>query len=172
MPQELSAVNESYYETVARTNGTLSIVEIGATIDHGDEDDITGFVTEYMNDLTEIAPGITVQSLLAGGRMRQTSRGIITLQLTDEPDVKQGLMQTFMILAMVSGRFRVDPLLQVMMFPDPLDASYPATNPTVPEAWWSALDGEAPWDAVPFLPASGLPWQPEDFPEWIALISA
>lgn len=171
MTQEISQVNESYFETVARNDGTLIITEIGATIDHGDEDDITTFVTAYMNDLTEIAPGITVQSLLQGGRMRQTSRGIITLQLTDDIDAKQDLMRTFMTLAMVSGRFRVQENLQVMMFPDPVDQSYPATNPTVPVAWWDALDGLPPWDAAPMLPAAGAPWNPEDFPEWIALVS-
>ena len=176
MAQEISNVNESYYDNLARDDGTLRIVEVGATIDHGDEDDITNFVEAYMADLTEVAPGITIQSLLAGGRMRQTSAGIITLQLVEEDETedaaKQGLMRTFMVLAMVSGRFRIKEGLQKMMFPDPLDQSYPATNPTVPTAWWDALDGVAPWDASPMLPASGNPWQPEDFPEWIALISA
>lgn len=168
MGQEISKVIESYYDTEARGNGTMFLTEIGATIDHGDESDITTFVSQYMADETEIAPGVSIQSLLAGGRLHQTSRGIITLQLTDPTDdaLKQVLMQTFMQLAMISGRFRVQESLQILMLPDPVDQSLPATNPTVPAVWWDALDGVAPWDAQ--LPVSGLPWQPEDFGEWVA----
>ena len=172
MPQPLYTVDQSYYETEARADGTLSIIEICAFIDHGDAGDITDFVSTYMADTTEIAPGVTVQSLLQGSRKRQTAEGILTIQLTDDGDSRQVLMRTFMTLAMMSGRFRPPEELQILMFPDPLDASYPATNPAVPAAWWQALDGVSPWDAAPMLPADGEPWEPDDFAEWVALVSA
>ena len=37
--------------------------------------------------------------------------------------------------------------------------------PIVPDVWWDALDGVAPWDSM--VPAAGAPWEPEDFIEWV-----
>lgn len=122
MPTEISTVDKSFFRTIARSNGTLSMTAIGATLDHGDESDITDFVVAYMADETEVdpvnAPGVTIQMLLAGGEMEWTSEGIITLLLQDESDdpLKQSLLRQFFQLAMISGRFRPLASVQEMVF--------------------------------------------------------
>ena len=56
MTAEISTIDKSFFRTIARANGTLSMTAIGATLDHGDESDITDFVVAYMADETEIDP--------------------------------------------------------------------------------------------------------------------
>jgi len=171
-------IERSYFKTEARDNGSLVIQEIGATVDHGDDSDIIDFVVTYLTDLTVLSAGpppVTMQSLLAGGQMTWTSDGVVVLILQDLDDdpLKQIVMRTFLTLAMISGRFRPDQATQQHIFADRDTGALAAIDGglVVPADWWQALDGEAPWDAVPFLPASGEPWQPEDFLEWVALVS-
>jgi len=119
---EINKVDKSFFRTVARSNGTLSMTAIGATLDHGDASDITDFVVAYMADTTEIdpvnAPGVTVQAVLAGGEMEWTSSGIITLLLQDAADapLTQALLKQFFQLSMISGRFRPAPSIQAIVF--------------------------------------------------------
>lgn len=134
---EIAGLNRSYFRVVARGNGTLQIVAIAATIDHGDEHDITGFVESQMNN-PAVAP------ILRGGEMRWESSGIIALLLTDEEDQKQPLMRDFLFLAMISGRFRPTEGTQKLVWADPVTGQQPQ-YPPVPEDWWVELDaGTAP----------------------------
>lgn len=134
---EILLLDRSYFRVVARGNGTLQITAIAATIDHGDESDITSFVETQMNN-PAVAP------ILQGGEMRWESSGIIALLLTDPTDQKQSLMQTFLFMAMVSGRFRPTEGSQKLMWADPATGVQPQ-HPPVPEEWWVELDaGTAP----------------------------
>jgi len=134
---EILYLDRSYFRVVARANGTLQITAIAATIDHGDEGDITSFVESQMNN-PAIAP------LLQGGEMRWESSGIIALLLTDPNDQKQPLMRDFLFLAMLSGRFRPTEGSQKLIWADPQTGVKPQL-PVVPEQWWQELDaGTAP----------------------------
>ena len=137
MSDEILTLNRSYFRVVARANGTMQITAIAATIDHGDESDITSFVESQMNN-PAVAP------ILQGGEMRWESTGIIALLLTDPTDVKQVLMRDFLFMAMLSGRFRPTEGSQKLMWADAATGAQPAFPP-VPEAWWVELDaGTAP----------------------------
>jgi len=134
---EIIALNRSYFRVMARANGTMTITAIAATIDHGDESDITSFVESQMNN-PAVAP------ILQGGEMRWESSGIIALLLTDPTDQKQVLMRDFLFMAMISGRFRPTGGSQKLMWADAATGVQPAF-PLVPEAWWDELDaGTAP----------------------------
>jgi hypothetical protein len=152
----------------------MIVVEVGATIDYSDEAAITDFITTYLRDETEVdpinAPGVTMQQLLQGGEMHWTAAGIITLRLLDETDQKQPVMQQFLLLAMISGRFRVEEETQRHIFANAATGDlYPTAK--IPTAWWDALDGKPPWNAPPMLPPSGGVWIPEKFLEWVDLVT-
>jgi len=177
---EITAVDHSFLKIVARANGSLCLAEIGATTDHGDANDITTFVITYLDDETEVnpvaAPGVTMQNLLEGGEMEWTSEGIITLLLQDADDnpLKQAVMQQFLTLSMISGRFRVDEGTQKRIYADATTGDAAAT-PQCPALWWEALDAgdldnpaDSQWNTT-FAPAGGGVWDadPALFGEWV-----
>jgi len=181
---EISQIDHSFFRTVARNNGSLSITAIGATIDHGDAEDITSFVLSYLDDEMEVnptlAPGVTMQMLLAGGEMEWTSEGIITLLLTDDADnpLKQAVLQQFLTLSMISGRFRVDEGTQVHIYADATTGDS-AANPQCPALWWDALDAgdladpsASEWNTT-YAPAGGGVWDADEalFIEWVTRYS-
>lgn len=134
---EILSLDRSYFRVVARANGTLQVTAIAATIDHGDESDITTFVETQMNN-PAVAP------ILQGGEMRWESSGIIALLLTDPTDQKQALMLDFLFMAMISGRFRPTEGTQKLIWADAATGVQPAFPP-VPGGWWVELDaGTAP----------------------------
>jgi hypothetical protein len=99
------SIGESSFRLKARGDGTLSIVEITATIDHGDESDITSFIADHASD-----PSV------AGGLCDWHSDGIITLVLSDDADTNQVTMRGFLYLALLSGRFQVPANIQALIF--------------------------------------------------------
>jgi len=123
---EITYVEHSFFRTVARDNGTVTLTAIGATTDHGDASDITDFVLTYLDDLTELVPGVTMQSLVAGGEMEWSSDGIITLLLMDETDnpLKQAVLQEFLKLSTISGRFRPTEGMQAKFFAYATDVTH------------------------------------------------
>lgn len=96
---------ESSFKLRARGDGTLSITQIVATLDHGSADDITTFITEHADE-----PAI------AGGIADWYSDGIVVLTLEDPDDSKQPVMQGFLFMALMSGRFDVPPEVQALIF--------------------------------------------------------
>jgi len=184
MIDDISQVQRSFFRTEARDNGSLTLTAIGATIDHGDASDITDFVMTYLDDTSEVdpinAPGITMQMLLAGGEMEWTSEGIITLLLTDIADnpLKQAVLQQFLTLSMISGRFRPDEQTQVHIYADATTGAL-AANPQCPALWWEALDAgslpvlaDSEWNTT-YAPAGGAPWDATEalFVEWVTRYS-
>lgn len=179
MTVDISQVKHSFFRSEARDNGSLTLTAIGATIDHGDASDITDFVIAYLDDTTEIdpinAPGVTMQSLLAGGEMEWSSEGIITLLLADETDnaLKQAVLQQFLTLSMISGRFRPDEDTQKHIYADATTGAL-AANPSCPALWWDAIDasGASEW-LTTFAPAGGAPWTSSEahFVEWVTRYS-
>jgi len=184
MITDISQVKHSFFRTEARDNGSLSLTAIGATIDHGDASDITNFVIAYLDDITEVdpinAPGVTMQMLLVGGEMEWTSEGIITLLLTDEVDspLKQAVLQQFLTLSMISGRFRPDEGTQVHIYANAGTGAL-AANPQCPALWWDALDAgaianlpDSEWNTT-YAPAGGAPWDATEalFIEWVTRYS-
>jgi hypothetical protein len=134
---EILRLDRSYFRVMARANGTLQVTAIAATIDHGDESDITAFVESQMND-PAVAP------ILQGGEMRWEASGIVALLLTDPEDQRQPLMRDFLFLAMISGRFRPTEGCQKLIWADAATGAKPEFPP-VPEQWWVELDaGTAP----------------------------
>jgi len=134
---EIVTLNRSYFRVMARNNGSLQITAIGATIDHGDEGDITNFVEMHLSDPV-IAP------IMQGGEMRWEATGIVALLLTDNADARQALMRDFLFMAMLSGRFRPSEGTQRLMWADPETGTQPPFPP-VPAQWWAELDaGTAP----------------------------
>ena len=180
MIDDIGQVQRSFFRTEARDNGSLTLTAIGATIDHGDSSDITDFVIAYLDDETEVnpiaAPGVTMQMLLEGGEMEWTSEGIITLLLTDAGDnpLKQAVLQQFLTLSMISGRFRVEEATQKHIYADPATGDA-AANPMCPTLWWDALDAgdldnpaASDWNTT-FAPAGGGVWDATEalFGEWV-----
>ena len=96
---------ESRFSLKARGDGTLAITEIVATLDHGDESDITSFIVAHASE-----PAI------AGGTAEWRSDGIVTLTLSDATDTNQATMQGFLFLALMSGRFQVPADVQALIF--------------------------------------------------------
>jgi hypothetical protein len=184
MIEDIGQVDHSFFRTEARDNGSLTLTAIGATIDHGDAEDITGFVMAYLDDETEVdpinAPGVTMQMLLVGGEMEWTSEGIITLLLTDDADnpLKQAVLQQFLTLSMISGRFRPDEDTQKHIYADATTGDA-AANPTCPALWWDALDAavlsvlaDSEWNTT-YAPGGGAPWTASEahFIEWVTRYS-
>lgn len=122
----------SFFWCKARDNGTLRIVAIGATIDHGDESDITAFVQSQMANPV-VAPMLVNSDLL------WTSSDIISLLIQDPDDVLQPFMRGFLFMAMISGRFRPDHETQALIWADPVTGEKPLF-PQVPEQWWVEQD--------------------------------
>ena len=184
MIEDISQVQRSFFRTEARDNGTLTLTAIGATIDHGDASDITDFVITYLDDTTEVdpinAPGVTMQMLLVGGEMEWTSEGIITLLLADTTDspLKQAVLQQFLTLSMISGRFRPDEGTQVHIYADAGTGAL-AANPQCPALWWAALDAgaldnpaDSEWNTT-YAPGAGGVWTATEalFVEWVTRYS-
>jgi len=99
---------ESSFKLRARGDGTLAITQIVASLDHGDESDITSFITDHANE-----PAIT------GGVADWFSDGIVVLTLDDANDQRQPVMQGFLYLSLLSGRFSVPPEVQALIFTPP-----------------------------------------------------
>lgn len=97
---------ESYFRLRARGDGTMAVTKIVATLDHGDETDITSFITHHASE-----PAI------AGGTADWRADGIITLTLDDDGEVRQPVMLGFLYLALLSGRFEVPVEVQALIFP-------------------------------------------------------
>lgn len=137
MTMTVHTVTRSEFYVKKRATASFQVTAIAATIDHGDESDITDFVESQANDPT-------VGPILAGGEMRWEAGGIIALLLTDPDDTKQVLMRNFLFMAMLTGRFRPSEGTQKLIWADPATGDQPAF-PTVPEEWWQELDaGTAP----------------------------
>ena len=96
---------ESSFKLKARGDGTLSITHITATLDHGDESDITSFIVDHADE-----PAI------AGGTAEWRSDGAITLVLADLDDTNQATMRGFLYLSLLSGRFSVPANVQALIF--------------------------------------------------------
>lgn len=142
---EIVTLNRSYFRVIARNNGTLQITAIAATIDHGDELDITGFVETQMNN-PAIAP------VLQGGEMRWEASGIVAMLLTDPDDnpIKQALLRNFLFMTMLSGRFRPSAGIQGLIWADVVTGVQPP-YPQVPNEWWDALDQNSAPDSSQYL---------------------
>jgi len=142
---EIVTLNRSYFRVIARANGTLQITAVAATIDHGDESDITSFVETQMNN-PQIAP------ILQGGEMRWEASGIVAMLLMDPNDnpIKQTLLRNFLFMTMLSGRFRPSSGIQKLIWADAESGEQPP-YPQVPEEWWDALDSDSAPDSSQYL---------------------
>jgi hypothetical protein len=98
----------SSFRLRARGDGTLAVVEIVATLDHGDESDITSFIVAH-----------AAEPAIAGGECEWRSDGVIVLKLVDPADTNQATMLGFLYLALLSGRFDVPADVQALIFPAP-----------------------------------------------------
>lgn len=95
----------SFFRLKARGDGTLAVTKIVATLDYGTENDITSFIAEHADE-----PAI------AGGQADWQASGLITLTLDDPDEKRQQVMQGFLYLCMMSGRFTVTPNVQALIF--------------------------------------------------------
>lgn len=95
----------SYFLLRARGDGTLAVVKIVATLDHGDVSDLTTFIVEH-----------AAEPYVAGATCEWRADGVVTLELDDLAEEHQDAMLGFLYLALLSGRFRMPEDVQALIF--------------------------------------------------------
>lgn len=132
LTQYALGLKQSTFLTRPRPNGSLRIYLIGVSIDHGDSSAITDFVNTQLAN-PAVAP------MLEQGLMRWDTDGVVSLVMVDEDDTKQPLMQGFLFMSMISGRFRPEEQVQRRIWADPATGAL-APFPQVPQSWWDQED--------------------------------